>query len=111
MSEPCAWTQSSANSSFHFLGLAYLLAGKYETAAAEFRERIRKVPETDLSRAYLASTLGHLGEIDEAKRIWSELKAINPKYSFDAHMGRLPFRRQTDLDTMRAGLAKAGLPD
>ena len=26
----------------HFLGLAYLLAGKYETAAAEFRERIQK---------------------------------------------------------------------
>ncbi len=95
----------------HFLGLANLLAGKLETAAALFRERIRIVPETDLTRAYLASTLGHLGEIDEARKIWAELKAINPKYSFDAHMGRLPFQRQTDIDTIRAGVTKAGLPD
>jgi len=54
----------------HFLGMAYLLAGKYETAASHFRERIRLVPRTDFSRAPLASALGHLGEIDEARRIW-----------------------------------------
>src|SRR5262249_5301159 len=57
----------------HFLGMAYLLAGKYETAASHFRERIRLVPRTDFSRAPLASALGHLGEIDEARRIWHDL--------------------------------------
>ena len=56
----------------HFLGSAYLVAGKYEAAAASFRERIRLVPDTDLSRALLACALGHLGDIDEAQRIWSE---------------------------------------
>jgi adenylate cyclase len=66
----------------HFLGMAYLLAGKYETAATHFRERIRLVPGTDFSRAPLASALGHLGEIDEARRIWHELMEINPKYLF-----------------------------
>jgi adenylate cyclase len=66
----------------HFLGMAYLLAGKYETAATHFRERIRLVPGTDFSRAPLASALGHLGEIDEARHIWRELMKINPKYSF-----------------------------
>ena len=54
----------------HFLGMAYLLAGKYETAAALLRQRILLVPETDFSRALLASALGHLGEVDEARRIW-----------------------------------------
>ena len=39
-------------------------------------------PKTDLSRALLASALGHLGEIDEARRVWAELKKINPRYSF-----------------------------
>ena len=94
----------------HFLGMAYLLAGKYETAASHFRERIRLVPRTDFSRAPLASALGHLGEIDEAKRIWRELMEINPKYSFSEHFGRLPFNRQEDVQRVIDGLAKAGLP-
>jgi adenylate cyclase len=99
-----------AHQYLHFLGLAYLLTGKFETAAATFRERVLQVPETDLSRAYLASALGHLGEVEEAKRVWGELKAINPRYSFEDHMGRLPFRRPADIDTVARGLAKAGLP-
>jgi adenylate cyclase len=44
----------------HFLGMAYLLAGKYETAAAVLRERILLVPGTDFSRVLMASALGHL---------------------------------------------------
>jgi len=95
----------------HFLGVAYLVAGKYETAAAIFRERILLVPETDFTRAYYASALGHLGRLDEARRVWSELKEINPKYSFDEHVGRLPFRVPADVDSIREGLSKAGLLD
>ena len=45
----------------HFLGVAYLLAGKYETAAVLFRQRIVMVPETDFTRAVLASALGSSG--------------------------------------------------
>jgi adenylate cyclase len=93
----------------HFLGMAYLLAGKYETAATHFRERIRLVPGTDFSRAPFASALGHLGEIDEARRIWRELMEINPKYSFSEHFGRLPFKRQEDVQRIVEGLTKAGL--
>ena len=100
---------ANGHSYLHFLGLAHLLSGKYETAAAELRARILQVPETDMSRAYLAATLGHLGEIDEARRVWGELKAINPGYSFDAHVGRLPFQRPEYTQPIREGLAKAGL--
>ena len=94
----------------HFLGLAYLVAGKSEAAAASFRERIRLVPDTDLSRALLASALGHLGDIDEARRIWTELKQVNPRYSFVEHLSRLPFSNPADADRIKDGLAKAGLP-
>ena len=95
----------------HFLGVAYFAARKYETAAATFRERIRLAPETDLSRAFLASALGHLGEVDEARRVWAELKQINPRYSLAGHLARLPFRNRADVDRIAEGLAKAGLPD
>ena len=57
----------------HFLGTAYLLAGKYETAATLLKQRIALVPETDFSRVMLAAALGHLGDIDEARRVWNEI--------------------------------------
>jgi adenylate cyclase len=93
----------------HFLGMAYLLAGKYETAAALLRERILLVPGTDFSRVLLASALGHLNEVDEARRIWHELNEINPKYSFKDHFARQPFKKEEDIQRIADGLLKAGL--
>ncbi len=101
-----AWAQQY----LHFLGTAYLLAGKYETAAALLRQRISLVPGTDFTRAVLASALGHLGEVDEARRFWRERMEINPKYSFREHFSRQPFRPE-DVERVAAGLAKAGLPN
>ncbi|HYA07056.1 MAG TPA: adenylate/guanylate cyclase domain-containing protein [Xanthobacteraceae bacterium] len=95
----------------HFLGVAYLLAGKFETAAALLRQRIRAVPGTDFSRAILASALGYLGELDEARRVWGELKQVNPDFSYPAYIGRQPFKREEDVQRIVDGLAKAGLPD
>jgi adenylate cyclase len=93
----------------HFLGMAYLLAGKYETAVAVLRERILLVPGTDFSRVLMASALGHLGDVDEARRTWQELKGINPKYSFNEHFSRQPFKNKDDVGRVAEGLAKAGL--
>jgi adenylate cyclase len=93
----------------HFLGSAYLVAGKFEAAAALFKERILLSPETDLSRAFLAVALGHLGEAAEAARVWRELMEINPKYSFSEHVERLPFRSRVDIDRLTEGLGKAGI--
>jgi adenylate cyclase len=95
----------------HFLGTAYLVAGNYETAAAILKERIAITPTTDLSRALLASALGHLGRFDEARQIWRELKEINPRYSYANHFGRLPFRDPADADRFTEGLRKAGLAE
>jgi adenylate cyclase len=72
------------------------------------RQRILLVPRTDFSRVILASALGHLGEVDGARRIWGELKKINPKYSFNEHIARQPLRPE-DAERVASGLAKAGL--
>ena len=98
------------NSQFiHFLGMAYLLAGKYETAAALLRQRIILMPKTDFSRALLTAVLGHLGEVEDARRVWAELIEINPNYSFTGHVDRQPFKRQEDVERIAEGLVKAGL--
>jgi len=93
----------------HFLGTAYFVAGDYETAAKMFKDRITANPNTDLSRAFLASTLGHLGRAEEARRVWQELKEINPRYSFGDHMDRLPFKDRADVERITEGVRKAGL--
>ena len=86
-------------------------AGKYETAAVQFRERILLLPGTDLSRAFLASALGHLGRLDEARAMWAELKADQPSVFIRAStLPRLPFKQPADMQRIREGLTKAGLP-
>jgi adenylate cyclase len=111
------WLQKSirldadfAKQSLHFLGSAQLLAGHYAEAAETFRERIRRVPSTDLSRSLLAATLGHLGQIDEARRVWAEIATVNPDYSLEIHLGRLSYSNPADPARVREGLALAGLP-
>ena len=101
---------ANAQQFIHFLGMAYLIAEKYATAAAYFRERIVLVPDSDFSRAFLASALGHIGEIEEARQVWRELSDINPDYSFERHINRWPFKHKADSDRIREGIAKAGLP-
>jgi adenylate cyclase len=95
----------------HFLGTAYFVAGNYETAAKTFNDRITANPHTDLSRAFLVSTLGHLGRAEEARRVWQELKEINPRYSLEDHIDRLPFKYPADAERIAQGVRKAGLLD
>jgi len=95
----------------HFLGTAYFIAGNYEIAAAFFKERIAMAPTTDLSRAFLACALGHLGKTEDARQVWRELKEINPKYSFQKHIGRLPFKYPAHAEKFAEGLRKAGLAE
>ena len=95
----------------HFLGVAHFVAGDYSAAAEMFRRRIAITPTSDLSRAYLASSLGHLSDMDGARRVWEELKTINPRYSPAEHVGRLPFKNPADAEKLTGGLRKAGLAE
>ncbi len=95
---------------FHFIGLAHFMLGNLETAETMFRERIVLFPGTDASRAMLASVLGHLGWAEDAKQVWDDLMEVNPRYSFEQHMARLPFDDPSGVEKITEGLAKAGLP-
>ena len=95
----------------HFLGMAHFVGGDYETAAGLFRDRISINPTTDLSRAFFASALGHLGHLDEAHRVWRELKEINAEYSPAGHIGWLPFRDPAAAEKFTDGLREAGLAE
>src|SRR5581483_4297588 len=79
------------------------------TAATLLKQRILMVPNTDFSRAVLASALGHLGEIEEARRVWNELMAINSHYTFANHYARQPFANKDDVRRIGDGLDRAGV--
>lgn len=93
-----------------FLGQAHFLQGHFETAALVFRERLQLARDTDIGRAWLASTLGHLDEIDEARTVWAELMMLNPDFCLATRLARFHYVRPADPELVLAGLAKAGLP-
>ena len=95
----------------HYLGLAHLMLGNYETAATIFRERILLFPQTDVSRGMLAAALGHLGRVDQARQVWDDMKKANPTFSFFDHLSRIPIRNPADVERIASGPAKAGLQD
>ena len=92
-----------------FLAMAHFLSGHLETALLMFRERVALAPGTDIGRAWLAATLGHLGEAEEARRVWTALKEINPSFDAAARFGRLPFADTSAVAAVVEGLTKAGL--
>lgn len=92
-----------------FLGMAYFFGGRYETAAALFRERILLKPDTDWSRGYLASALGHLGKFEEARQVWTELMAVNPKFAMGERLTRSA-AQASHIEMVLDGARKAGLP-
>lgn len=93
-----------------FLGQAHFLMGNFETAALVFRERLQLARDTDIGRAWLAATLGHLGEVEEARAVWAELMAMKPDFDLAPRLARFRYTRPEDPARVLAGLGKAGLP-
>ena len=98
-----------AHQYLQFLGICQFLLGNYGTAVDLFRERLVHVKDTDIGRAWLSSALGHLGEISEAKKVWSDLLEINPDFCATTRLGRLAFSNPVHTGMVMEGLKKADL--
>ena len=93
----------------HFLGMAYLLAGKYETAAALLEQRISAGAPDGFFPCSSRLCPWSSQRVRGGRRVWAELKEINPNYAFADHVGRQPFRRAEDVERIADGLRKARL--
>ena len=92
------------------LGLAYVNLEKYEEAAASFEKSIEQPNAAFMAFAYAASTLGHLGRIDEARAMVGEAESRKPGFSIDtvrSTAGQLG--PHSGVDRIVDGLRKAGL--
>ena len=83
--------------------------GRYAEAEAMFKRRLIHMPASDVTRAYLASLYGHTGRQDEARRVWSELMAINPRYTIEHTLRVLPYAGPSAFEHFVQGLRKVGL--
>jgi adenylate cyclase len=88
-----------------------ILMGRFEEASEWARAAIRQAGRRIHSHAILASSLGHLGRIDEARRAFDETLKLRPDYSQALVERIMPFKHREDLERFLAGLRKAGLPD
>jgi TolB-like protein/Tfp pilus assembly protein PilF len=89
----------------------YRLSGRLEEAVACYRESIKR--ESGYLAAYvnLASVLGELGRLDEARAAAREVLEQEPKFSISAYAKGLAYRNPADLQRIVDGLRKAGLSD
>lgn len=94
----------------YFLAHAHFMKGEYQRAERLLRERIARTPDTDVARVLLASTLGHLGDKDEARKIWNDVFVVNPDYSLEHRARILPYKDPADWERVLEGLDMAGLP-
>jgi TolB-like protein/Tfp pilus assembly protein PilF len=94
------------------LGLAYINLEKYEEAAASFEKAIQQ-PNADFMVFVLAaSTLAHLGRIDEARALLAEAQTRKPGFSIDTVRSAAgQFGPHSGVARIIDGLRKAGLSE
>lgn len=102
--DPLLWVVAAARA------LAHLGARKLPEAAAAAREAVRLPAATVTAYFTLASILGQLGKIDEAKGVMIEVYRLRPDINAEYVAQVLPFANPADIDYLMEGLYKAGLP-
>jgi len=91
------------------LGLAHMLAGRFEVAASWAEKAFRELPDFGVACGILAASYALAGRMDAAGRTMQHLRRIDPGLRV-SNISWLSFRRPQDLELFADGLRKAGLP-
>ncbi len=103
--DPSIWTFLSGRS------LALILLERHEEALEWSMKSARRANIGWLAHAILASALGHLGRLDEARRAGGDMLDLKPDFSLSFITRTLPFKNPAHLERFLGGLRKAGLPE
>jgi len=85
--------------------------GNYEQAAKWAKLATDVMPEFPGAWRYLASSLAHLGRLDEAQAATHELLNVLPHDNLSMVRDGLPSTHQSRMERFVEGLRKAGLPE
>jgi adenylate cyclase len=86
-------------------------AGHYDRALAAARLTTEAMPRFPGGWRYVASSLGHLGRIEEARAARDELLKVAPRDSLSLVRMVLPGVHSERMERLIDGLRKAGLPE
>ncbi len=92
-----------------WMSLAYRLTGRYEKAIEAAKRAIRIEPNNQHARVNLIASYIALGREKEARAEAPELLRINPNFSVDQFVQRMPFKNRDENDRVADALHKAGL--
>jgi adenylate cyclase len=93
------------------LGNNYRLSGRLEEAVACYRESLKRESGYLAPYVNLASVLGELGGVEEAREAAREVLRQEPGFSISGYAMGLSYRNRSDLERITDGLRKAGLPE
>jgi adenylate cyclase len=100
--------------SFYFwivAGIAEFVGGRYGEAVAWLRKSNRANPRFIAGLRMLAASLALAGDEAGAQTVARALLAIEPTFRVSSFLGWYPLQRAEDLQRLKVGLLKAGLPE
>jgi adenylate cyclase len=103
--DPSIWTFHTGRA----IGL--ILLHRYEEAADSTRRALRQPTANFLTPATLASALGHLDQIDDARTALAQACQMRPDFSVGLLTRLFRFRNDADRTLFVDGMRKAGLSD
>lgn len=93
-----------------WLGLAYSGLRRYTDALPYLQEYATRAPNDRHARAWLASNLALMGDLERARTEAAEVLRIDPNYRISTGLvGRM--KKPEDMEHALKGLRKAGLPE
>jgi adenylate cyclase len=96
---------------FQYLGNAYYLTGKYETALELMRTGASRMAGYRPVFVWLAAAAAQSGRDDEARQAAADVLRLQPDFTIAKWLQLLRLARQEDADRLADGLRKAGLPE
>ena len=94
---------------FLSLGTAYRFLGRYDDAISAFKEALSLEPSNLFGAIGLTIAYAVSGREEEAKAQAEEVLRMDPSFSLQSFVGRLPSRNQTEKERTIEALRKAGL--
>ena len=92
------------------IGLAHLFAGKFEDAVVWCERAIKEDPNFISAYRVLASSLAHLGRLEDARATIAKVLTLQPNSTIE-RAARAGYRQPEHMAIWLDGLRKAGLPE
>jgi adenylate cyclase len=91
------------------LGRSYRMVGRYEDSIATYKKVLDRTPNNLFAHAGLTATYSEAGRLEEARVQASEVLRVQPKFSAERFVKKIPYKDRAETKRIIDALRKAGL--